>query len=80
MSALEIRAELAGGGDHYLVPLAKVGKVPELWQQCVDEVVAGQQGATLVYNPTEGRIVFSKRRLLRETFSSGKNACWWCVP
>ena len=35
MSAIEIRAELARKGDFYLVPLAKVGGVPALYEQCL---------------------------------------------
>jgi transposase len=50
MSAIEIRAELARGGDFYLVPLAKVGEVLKLYDQCVKDIVEGSQTATLIYN------------------------------
>ena len=50
MSAIEIRAELARGGDFYLVPLAKVGEVPKLYAQWVSQIVSGTQSAILVYN------------------------------
>jgi transposase len=49
MSALSIRAQLASGGDFYLVPLAKVGEVPKLYDQCVSRIVSGAQEATLIY-------------------------------
>ena len=35
MGAIETRAQLAAGGDFYLVPLAKVGDVPALYEQCL---------------------------------------------
>ena len=50
MSAQHIRAELASNGDFYLVPLAKVGEVPKLHEQCVRKIVSGTQTATLIYN------------------------------
>ena len=49
MSAIEIRAELARKGDFYLVPLAKVGGVPALYEQCLAHMVCGSQPATLIY-------------------------------
>ena len=49
MSAIEIRAELARKGDFYLVPLAKVGGVPALYEQCLRLIVCGSQPATLIY-------------------------------
>ena len=50
MSALQIRAELAYCGDFYLVPLAKVGDVPKLYDQCVDCITSQEQPATLIYS------------------------------
>jgi len=47
MSAIEIRAELARKGDFYLVPLAKVGGVAALLEQCLKRIVSGSQPATL---------------------------------
>ena len=49
MSAIETRAELACGGDFYLMPLARVGEVPSLYQQCIDSMTEKQQAATLIY-------------------------------
>lgn len=49
MSALATRADLVAHGDHYLVPLAEVGEVPRLLAQGVEQVVAGEQTATLVW-------------------------------
>ena len=49
MSAIEIRAELARGGDFYLVPLAKVGEVAKAFDQWVDDIVQGCACATLIY-------------------------------
>ena len=43
MSAIEIRAELARKRDFYLVPLAKVGGVPALYEQCLAPIVSGSQ-------------------------------------
>ena len=53
MSAIEIRAELARNGDFYLVPLAKVGDVPALYDQCLEHIVCGSQSATLIYSVGE---------------------------
>ena len=50
MSAIEIRAELARKGNFYLVPLAKVGGVPALYEQCLAPIVSGSQPATLIYS------------------------------
>ena len=50
MSALKIRAELARGGDFYLVPLAKVGDVPKLYEQCIEQIRSSEQQATLIYS------------------------------
>ena len=49
MSAIEIRAELERKRDFYLVPLAKVGGVPALYEQCLRLIVCGSQPATLIY-------------------------------
>ncbi len=50
MSALATRADILAHGDFYLVPLAKVGEVPQLLDLCVERVVAGNQTATLIFN------------------------------
>ena len=50
MSAVKIRAELARGGDFYLVPLAKVGDVPKLYNQCIEQIRSPEQQATLIYS------------------------------
>ena len=49
MSAIEIRAELARKRDFYLVPLAKVGGIPALYEQCLAHIIHGSQPATLIY-------------------------------
>ncbi len=49
MSAIETRAQLAAGGDFYLMPLAKVGDVPKLFDECITPLVTGSQPATLIY-------------------------------
>jgi transposase len=50
MSALVTRADVVAHGDFYLVPLAEVGKVPQLLAQCIEQIVAGDQTATLIYS------------------------------
>ena len=50
MSAIEIRAELEQKGDFYLVPLANVGDVPALYEQCLAPIVRGSQPTTLIYS------------------------------
>ncbi len=49
MSALEIRGEIAAGGDFYLVPLAKVGDVAKRFDGWVADIVKGVEPATLIY-------------------------------
>lgn len=53
MSALPTRTDIAIGGDFYLVPLANVGEVPKLLDQCIERIVSGEQPATLIFDNTE---------------------------
>lgn len=78
MSALGIRAELARGGDFYLVPLAKVGTVPELFKQCIQEVVDGHHEATLIYNQAQELIAagYETHRAQQAVLASGDVFGW----
>ena len=53
MSALATRADIVAHGDFYLVPLAKVGEVPQLLSDCIDRIVAVYQPATLKVDELE---------------------------
>ena len=41
MGALQTRAVIQEGGDYYLMPLAQVGEVPQLLQERLQPVWAG---------------------------------------
>lgn len=83
MSAIEIRAELARNGDFYLVPLARVGEVPALREQCLHRIISGSQSATLVYNrDDEGQSTqlvaagYQTTRSQTTTLASGETFTW----
>lgn len=83
MSAVEIRAELARKGDFYLVPLAKVGDVPALLEQCLKRIVSGSQPATLIYAvDDEGQSTeliaagYQTNRVQTTTLPSGETFAW----
>lgn len=54
MSALATRSDIVAHGDFYLIPLAKVGEVPQLLDACLDKIVDGDQTATLIFDETSG--------------------------
>ncbi len=83
MSAIEIRAELARKGDFYLVPLAKVGTVPALYEQCLAPIVSGSQPATLIYSsdnesqsPELIAAGYETNRSQTTTLTSGDTVTW----
>ena len=83
MSAIEIRAELKRKKDFYLVPLAKVGGVPALFEQCLAPIVSGEQPATLIYDSdTESQSPqliaagYETTRDQKTTLASGKTVTW----
>lgn len=82
MSALAIRAEIAAGGDFYLVPLAKVGEVPHQLDQYIEAIVSGQQQATLIFDSTSEtnqRLIAAGYQTTRErsvTLPSGQLYSW----
>lgn len=53
MSALSIRDDIVAHGDFYLVPLARVGEVPQLLSDCIERVVEGDQPATLIFDQAD---------------------------
>jgi len=53
MSALETRATIVAGNDHYLTPLAMVGEVPELLQTWLQAVWAEEQSLTPIFLPED---------------------------
>ena len=83
MSAIEIRADLARKGDFYLVPLAKVGGVPALYEQCLAHMVCGSQPATLIYSsdnecqsPELIAAGYETNRAQTTTLTSGETFTW----
>jgi transposase len=58
MAALATRADIASHRDHYLVPLAQTGEVPELFVAWVDAVVSGSQAVELLYGRDEKDVPF----------------------
>ena len=83
MSAIEIRAELARKRDFYLVPLAKVGGVPALYEQCLRLIVCGSQPATLIYasdnesqSPQLIAAGYETTRDQETTLASGETITW----
>jgi len=83
MSAVEIRGELAQAGDFYLVPLAKVGDVPQLYDQCIERIISGKQSATLIYNTYSGNpqmeliaAGYQTSRSQRTKLPSGEEYTW----
>lgn len=83
MSAIEIRAELERKRDFYLVPLAKVGGVPALYEQCLRLIVCGSQPATLIYasdnesqSPQLIAAGYETTRDQETTLASGETITW----
>ena len=83
MSAIEVRAELHRKSDFYLVPLAKVGVVPALYEQCLAPIVSGSQPATLIYASDTKRqspqLIAAGYETTREqetTLASGNTVTW----
>ena len=83
MSAIEIRAELASGGDFYLVPLALVGDASKLHDECVGRIVSGSQTASLIYNTdSEGQSTeliaagYQTTRSQKTTLEAGGEYTW----
>ena len=83
MSAIEIRAELERIRDFYLVPLAKVGGVPALYEQCLRLIVCGSQPATLIYasdnesqSPQLIAAGYETTRDQETTLASGETITW----
>ena len=50
MGALSTRADIVAHGDFYLVPLARVGEIKQLLEDCVENIVSGEQMATLIFD------------------------------
>lgn len=57
MGALSTRADIVAHGDFYLVPLAKVGDTKRLLEDCVENMVAGEETARLIFNPDQNRLI-----------------------
>jgi len=83
MSALATRADIVAHGDFYLVPLAKVGEVPQLLAQCIEQIVAGDQPATLIYSQDQkgkfpGLLAagYETTRVQSYTTPEGKTLTW----
>lgn len=83
MGAIETRAQLAAGGDFYLVPLAKVGDVPALYEQCLAPIISGSQSATLIYTAdVAGDLAeliaagYQTHRTQQTTLPSGQTYTW----
>ena len=53
MGARATRAFLQAGGDHYLMPLAQTGKVPELLTRLLEPVWAKEQSLQPIWAPEE---------------------------
>jgi transposase len=53
MGALATRAFVQAGGDYYLTPLARVGKVPELLSSLLKPVWTKKQRVQRIYAPSE---------------------------
>ena len=54
MGALQTRAVIQEGGDYYLMPLAHVGEVPQLLQERLQPVWAGDQALQRIEAVDEG--------------------------
>ena len=83
MSAIEVRADLARKGDFYLLPMAKVGGVPALYEQCLADMVCGSQPATLIYSsdnecqsPELIAAGYETYRAQTTTLTSGERFAW----
>ena len=79
MSAIEIRAELERKRDFYLVPLAKVGGVPALYEQCLASIVSGSQPATLMIMSAKPELIaagYETNRSQTTTPASGDTFTW----
>jgi len=53
MSSLSTRRDIAINGDYYLVPLSRVGTVPELLERSVKMLVEGEKCAEIIYKEEE---------------------------
>lgn len=85
MSSLAIRADIVAHGDFYLVPLAKVGEIPNLFDRLIEKVVAADQEvkanpallATLIFD--NERLLaygYETTRLQNYTSPEGKKSTW----
>lgn len=65
MSAAAHRASRRAHGDFYLIPLAKVGEVPQLKKDCIERLVDGDQTATLMISINSIQVSTSLLRPIR---------------
>ena len=83
MSAIATRADIVAHRDFYLMPLTKVGEVPQLLDKCIDNVVYGTQEVTLIFSDSdtepEPRLVaagYETTRSINHTKATGQSITW----
>lgn len=76
MAALKTRAEIVAGDDYYLMPLPLTGENAELFTRSVENIVAGEQAATLLWH--EKTLLGAGYEFVREqsAFHEGKPLTW----
>ena len=76
---MSTRADIVAHGDFYLVPLAKVGDIKQLLDDCVHTVVAGEQTATLIFDTDKQCLLaagYETTRVQSYTSPEGENYTW----
>jgi transposase len=83
MSAIATRADIVAHRDFYLMPLTKVGEIPQLLDKCIDNVVYGTQEVTLIFSDSdtdpEPRLVaagYETARSINHTNATGQSITW----
>lgn len=83
MGAIATRTDIVAHSDFYLLPLSEVGEVPQLLAQSIENVVAGDQSATLIYaqggkadSPRLLAVGYETTRSQSYTPSDGKHLTW----
>lgn len=71
MAALHTRAWLVQQGDHYLTPLPLTGETATLMEQWIDNIVEGEQTATLIWQA--GELIGAGYEFVRAMSAPGSN-------
>jgi len=79
MGARSTRADIDAHDDFYLVPLAKVGEVKELLDHLIENLVTGEQMATLIFDHQKQRLLaagYETTRVQSYTSAEGTSHTW----